>query len=97
MYLLENNTFSVAVARPLFKLEKTRYKAANSFNDEVRTMSKDDDIAELNDSWEDDSDDLVVAEPEVEKVKTVTNKDARRRLDELLEMSRIRRQMMEDF
>lgn len=60
-------------------------------------MSKDDDIAELNDSWEDDSDDLVVAEPEVEKVKTVTNKDARRRLDELLEMSRIRRQMMEDF
>jgi hypothetical protein len=33
----------------------------------------------------------------VEKVKPVENKDARRRLDDLLEMNRVKRQIEDDF
>lgn len=60
-------------------------------------MSKDDDMNDLNEHWEDDVEDSTDAEPEVEKVKPVENKDARRRLDDLLEMNRVKRQIEDDF
>lgn len=60
-------------------------------------MSKDDDMSDLNEHWEDDVEDSTDAEPEVEKVKPVENKDARRRLDDLLEMNRVKRQIEDDF
>ncbi|OZB37485.1 MAG: hypothetical protein B7X35_00090 [Halothiobacillus sp. 14-56-357] len=60
-------------------------------------MSKDDDISDLNEHWEDDAEDSNDAEPEVEKVKPVENKDARRRLDDLLEMTRVKRLIEDDF
>jgi hypothetical protein len=60
-------------------------------------VSKDDDISDLNEHWEDDAEDSNDAEPEVEKVKPVENKDARRRLDDLLEMTRVKRLIEDDF
>ncbi|WP_298219810.1 PA3496 family putative envelope integrity protein [Halothiobacillus sp.] len=60
-------------------------------------MSKDDDISDLNEHWEEDAEDSADAEPEVEKVKPVENKDARRRLDDLLEMTRVKRLIEDDF
>lgn len=60
-------------------------------------MSKDDDISDLNEHWEDDAEDSADAEPEVEKVKPVENKDARRRLDDLLETTRVKRLIEDDF
>jgi hypothetical protein len=60
-------------------------------------VSKDDDISDLNEHWEDDAEDSTDAEPEVEKVKPVENKDARRRLDDLLEMTRVKRLIEDDF
>lgn len=60
-------------------------------------MGKDDDISDLNEHWEDEAEDSADAEPDVVKVKPVENKDARRRLDDLLEMSRVKRQIEDDF
>jgi len=60
-------------------------------------VSKDDDMTDLNEHWEDDVEDSTEAEPEAEKVKPIENKDARRRLDDLLEMNRVKRQIEDDF
>lgn len=60
-------------------------------------MGKDDDISDLDEQWEDDSEDSADSEPVVAKIKPVENKDARRRLDDLLEMNRVKRWIEDDF
>lgn len=60
-------------------------------------MSKDEDMADLNEHWEDDADDSTSTETEVQRVKPVESKDARRRLDDMLEKNRLKRQIEDDF
>ncbi len=58
-------------------------------------MSNDPELNDLDDHWEDEGDDA--ADPRSDKPKPVESKDARRRLDDLLESQRVKREIEDDF
>lgn len=58
-------------------------------------MSNNPELNDLDDPWEEDGDDTT--EPRTEKPKPVENKDARRRLDDLLENYRVKREIDDEF
>ncbi|WP_407275069.1 PA3496 family putative envelope integrity protein [Halothiobacillus sp. DCM-1] len=59
-------------------------------------MSNDPELNDLDDHWEEE-DGEDTAETRNSKTKPVENKDARRRLDDLLENRRVNRQIKDDF
>ena len=58
-------------------------------------MSNETELNDLDDHWEDSPEET--ATPHAEKSKPVENKDARRRLDDLLEKQRVKREIEDDF
>lgn len=58
-------------------------------------MSNEPELNDLDDHWEDAHEETPT--PRAEKSKPVENKDARRRLDDLLESQRVKREINDDF